>query len=126
MDELNKNSEKIIITHVTGGDPRDQIDLLKCYFQEYGSPGNYRMYNQQNEHIQTAPALLRDNTKTFKFITGGYLWTVDGFKIDNLLPISTAGGQWVNDHEGAAQDDGEFHAQSGGGAEETESSYATA
>lgn len=125
MDESIKNSEKIIITSVTGGDTKDQIDLLKCYFEEYEGPGNYRLYNQEGEHIQTAPALLRDTTKSFKFITGGYLWTVDNFKLDNLLPISTAGGHWVNDHEDPAQAEGEFHAQSGGGGAE-ETVYATA
>ena len=125
MDETIKNSEKITIDKVIGGDRKDQEDLLECYFQEYLSPGNYRMYNKEGEHLQTAPAVLRDTTKSFKFITGGYLWTVDDFKIDKLLPISTAFGHWINDHEGAAQDDGEFHAQSGGGGGE-ESSYATA
>jgi hypothetical protein len=125
MDEPIKGNNRIIITSVTGGDTKDQIDLLKCYFEEYGSPGNYRMYNQAGEHIQTAPVLLRDDTKTFRFITGGFLWKVDNFKIDNVLPISTAGGHWINDHEGPAQDDGEFHAQSGGGGAE-EASYATA
>jgi hypothetical protein len=125
MDELIKNSEPITIRTVTGGDTRDQNDLLNCYFQEYGGPGNYRLYNQEGEHIQTAPARIRENTTTFKFITGGYLWTVDNFKIDNLAPISTADGHWVNDHDGVTNDDGEFHAQSGGGGAE-EASYATA
>ena len=123
MDEPIKDSDKIIITSVTG-ETRDQLELLKCYFQEYDRPGSYRLYNQEGEHIQTAPAVLHDTTKTFQFITGGALWTVDGFKIDSLLPISTADGHWVNDKD-AANDEGEFHAQSGGGGAE-ESSYATA
>jgi hypothetical protein len=119
MDNPIKANEKIRIHSVTGGDERDQNDLLNCYFAQLGNPGDYAFYNQANQQIFTAPSLLHGSTRTFRFIYGGFLWTVDNFHLDFTTPRSTAGGHWVNDHEVPTQDEGEFHAQSGGGAQES-------
>jgi len=120
MDAPINDSQQIRITSVHGGDKSDHNDLLNCYFEQLGNPGDYVLRNQIGEQIWTAPSLLRASTRTFRFIFGGYLWTVDNFHLHINPARSTADGHWVNDHNVPEQDEGDFHAQSGGGAEEDE------
>lgn len=122
MEEINDSLEKITIKTVTGGAPRDWDDLLYCCFQNYGNANNFRMYNQSGEHLQTAPMDLTEDTRTFQFIYGGTLWTVTKFYLLNDGERSTANGNWRNERNLPADDDGTFHAQAGGGAEEAVSS----
>ena len=66
MDAPIKDSEEIRITSVHGGDPSDHNDLLNCYFEQLGNPGDYVLRNQLGEQIWTAPSLLRASTKNFQ------------------------------------------------------------
>jgi len=95
--------------------------LRNCYFQESPFPGEYHLYNQHGLTIFTAPSILTSTTRRFRFIYGGFLWTVTSFQ----LSASAASGNWHNDHNVPEQDEGHFQAQAGGGFEES-ASYATA
>jgi hypothetical protein len=109
---------KIVINSVTGGDETDVRDLTNCYFQVTQNPGEYHLYNQLNFPIWTAPMYLNSNTRNFRFIYGGFLWTVTSFQ----LSASAASGNWHNNHNVPEQDEGHFQAQAGGGFEESASS----
>jgi hypothetical protein len=112
------DSPKIVINSVTGGDETDERDLKNCYFQVSPNPGEYHLYNQLNFPIWTAPMYLTSNTRNFRFIYGGFLWTVTSFQLSE----STASGNWHNNHNVPEQDEGHFQAQAGGGFEESASS----
>lgn len=119
-----KETEKIKIYSVSGGDSKDQDDLKNCYFQQFGNPGDYHFYNPSGEHIHTAPSVLTGGTRTFRFIHGGFLWTIRNFELNDTIPISTARGNWHNDHNAPVtpMEDGTFQAQAGGGAAASASS----
>lgn len=126
MEEIKDPLEKIRIKIVTGGVQRDWDDLLMCYFQHFGNPGHFRMYNKFDEHLFTAPMELTEDTKTFRFIYGGTLWTVTNFCLLIAGERSTANGDWRNERHLPEDDDGTFHAQAGGGGAEEAVSSATA
>lgn len=119
--EITDPFPKIVINSVTGGDETDVRDLRTCYFQQPSSGMYYHLYNPQGLVIFTAPAFLNFDTRRFRFIYGGFLWTVTSF----ALSATTASGNWHNDHNVPEQDEGHFQAQAGGGYEES-AAYATA
>jgi hypothetical protein len=109
---------KIKITKVFGGDDSDKNELKDCYFTLSDVPGNYHFHGKHDNPIATIPEVLTSDSD-FQFIRAGMLWTVSEFHVDPVK--ETAHGHWNNPRH-VDDDDGEFHAQAGPGAEETASS----
>lgn len=116
---MGNESKKIKIDNVQGGDPQDQNALKRNYFLPTGSNDTYQFFDPGDDLIVTDPPVLASGYN-FSFSLRempGVTWTISNFAISN----ETATGNWTNTHN-ADEDEGEFHAQSGGGLEESTSS----
>lgn len=117
-------SDKIKIDTVNGGNAKDQRILKGCYFLPTGNPGDYQMYDRDNDLIVTDPALLTSGTG-FMFTLDSIDWTISDFFITSTSKSGHARGAWTNSAQVDA-DEGTFTAQAGGGAEEETASSAYA
>lgn len=109
---------KIIIDCVTGGNQVDTDVLMGCYFQNVeDSPDAFSLHVPSGCPLPTKPQFLR-NGEDFKFIRGGFLWSISGFEIN----LNTVSGSWNNTDRDPAQDDGTFTGQAGGGVPESAAS----
>ena len=109
---------KIIINSVTGGKQVDADSLMGCYFQNVeDSPDAFSLHVPSGCPIPTKPQFLRSG-EDFKFIRGGFLWTITGFSIY----LSCVSATWNNTDRDPAQDEGTFTGQAGGGTAESAAS----
>lgn len=109
---------KIIINSVTGGKQVDWDSLMGCYFQNVeDSPDAFSLHVPSGCPIPTKPQFL-SNGEDFKFIRGGFLWSITGFQID----LNNVSGTWNNTDRDPAQDEGTFTGQAGGGVGESAAS----
>ena len=110
-------SDKIKINSVTGD--KDKDDLKNCYFQSNGVTGQYNFYDTNNNLITTNPVNLTTGT-SFSFTLDGHDWTVSSFVISD----TAANGNWSNNDNPDAAQDGTFQAQAGGGVDPEEQASA--
>ena len=118
---MDDDTKKIRINVVQGGDSRDQQALKRNYFYPTGENNTYEFFDPGDDQIVTAPPVLVTG-ENFSFTLKempDVTWTISNFDIND----QTATGNWTNTHK-IELDDGEFHAQAGGGAEEDTSSAA--
>lgn len=112
---MQDDLKKIRIDSVQGGDSRDQQALKQNYFYPTGVNNTYQFFDPGDDPIVTAPPVVATGfnfTFTLKEMPD-VIWTITNFNITD----QNANGNWVNSHK-IELEDGEFHAQSGGGAEE--------
>jgi hypothetical protein len=118
---MDDDTKKIRIENVQGGDSRDQQALKRNYFYPTGVNGTYQFFDPGDDLIVTHPPVVAAGFN-FSFTLKempDVTWMVSNFDIND----QTAFGNWTNTHK-IELADGEFHAQSGGGAEEDVSSAA--
>ena len=88
---------------------------MGCYFQNVDdSPDAFSLHVPSGCPLPTKPQFLRSG-EDFKFIRGGFLWSITGFEIN----LETVCGNWNNTDRDPAQDDGTFTGQAGGGVPES-------
>ena len=120
---MQDDSKKIRIKDVQGGDSRDQQSLKRNYFYPTAVNDTYQFFDPGDDPIVTDPPVVAKGfnfTFTLKEMPD-VTWTITNFDIND----QSANGSWVNSHK-IELDDGEFHAQAGGGAEEENTASATA
>ena len=118
---MDDDTKKIRINVVQGGDSRDQQALKRNYFYPSGENNTYQFFDPGDDEIVTASPLVATG-ENFSFTLKempDVTWTISNFDIND----QTATGNWTNTHK-IELDEGEFHAQAGGGAEEDTSSAA--
>ena len=117
---MDDDTKKIRINVVQGGDSRDQQALKRNYFYPTGD-NTYEFFDPGDDRIDTTPPVLVTG-ENFSFTLKempDVTWTISNFDINAQI----ATGNWTNTHK-IELDEGEFHAQAGGGAEEDTSSAA--
>jgi hypothetical protein len=118
---MDDDAKKIRIENVQGGDLRDQQALKRNYFYPTGVNNTYQFFDPGDDPIVTDPPVVATGFN-FSFTLNempDVNWTITNFNIDDV----SANGNWTNSHK-IELDEGEFHAQAGGGAEEDTSSAA--
>jgi hypothetical protein len=117
---LKPNDVKIYKVHSDQGGDRGII-LENCYFEPIGQSGAYRFKDIDGNELH---ARVTDN-EPFHFHLEGQKWEISAEFWDDE-GLQKAKGTWnLLDGIDDEPDSGTFHAQAGGGLEET-SSYATA
>ena len=120
---MQNDAKKIRIEDVQGGDTRDQQALKRNYFYPTGVNNTYQFFDPGDDPIVTDPPVVATGfnfTFTLREMPD-VTWTITNFDIND----EAASGNWVNSHK-IELEEGEFHAQAGGGAEEETTASATA
>lgn len=120
---MQDDLKKIRIKQVQGGDSRDQQALMRNYFYPTGVDNTFQFFDPGDDPIVTDPPVVAEGVN-FSFSLKempGVTWNVSNFDINDQV----GSGKWNNTAR-IELEDGEFHAQAGGGAEEEETASATA
>lgn len=122
-------SDKIKIETVTGGNTEDQDDLKNCYFLPIeGNTGQYNFYDKNNNLVNTTPSTIESGTDfTFSFEDDLLeSWSITDLVITGTGQHATASGNWSNNADNIANDEGSFQAAASGTLDEEEASSASA